>query len=310
LFAYRICISYHICIDTFYMIRNTEGYSMAREGITFQQVAAAAEALVGEGQQPTIRSIRDKLGSGSPNTVHKHLAVWRESRPVAAATAPELPQALTAAIAAEIKRAAAQARAEVEHHLTQALQEASELANAGEMIETELKNLAEQVVQLTRERDTLAGKTEQQTADLADQAQRIDREQRAAESARIDLATARVKIETQAEQQTTQAAEIECLRAALESNQKARIAAEQQSAVLTAKLEAASVQLTQQAEAYAEVRKQASQAAQIAAEHVTQTQAERDEARKRAADAREQAARLAGQLETLTAQAHKAHGIP
>lgn len=131
---------------------------MAREGITFEQVAAAADALVGEGQQPTIRAIRERLGTGSPNTVHKHLTAWREARPVAAAAAPELPQALTAAIAAEIERAAAQARAEIEGRLVQAQGEAAELATAGEVIEAERDALAEQVAELTRERDTLAGK--------------------------------------------------------------------------------------------------------------------------------------------------------
>ena len=67
---------------------------MARQGITFEQVAAVADALAGEGQQPTIRAVREKLGdTGSPNTIHKHLTAWREARPVAAAAAPELPQA-------------------------------------------------------------------------------------------------------------------------------------------------------------------------------------------------------------------------
>ncbi len=211
---------------------------MAREGITFEQVAAAADALVGEGQQPTIRAIRERLGTGSPNTVHKHLTAWREARPVAAAAAPELPQALTAAIAAEIERAAAQARAEIEGRLVQAQGEAVELAAAGEVIEAERDALAEQVAELTRERDTLAGKAEQQAADLADQAQRIEREQQAAESARVELATARLKIEAQAERQTEQAAEIERLRAALADAQQGRTAAEQQAAVLAAKLEA------------------------------------------------------------------------
>ena len=276
---------------------------MAREGITFEQVAAAADALVGEGQQPTIRAIRERLGTGSPNTVHKHLTAWREARPVAAAVAPELPQALTAAIAAEIERAAVQARAEIEGRLVQAQGEAAELAAAGEVIESERNGLAEQVAELTRERDTLAGKAEQQAADLADQAQRIEREQQAAESARVELATARLKIETQAERQTEQAAEIERLRAALEVSQQARTAAEQQAAVLVAKLEGMTAQLAQQAEAHAEVRKQSAQAAQLAAERLDQVQAERD-------DAREQAARLSGQLETLTAQERKSHERP
>ena len=119
---------------------------MARQGITFEQVAAVADALAGEGQQPTIRAVREKLGdTGSPNTIHKHLTAWREARPVAAAAAPELPQALTAAIAAEIERAASRARGEIEGRLVQAQAEAAELAAAGEVLEGERDELAEQV---------------------------------------------------------------------------------------------------------------------------------------------------------------------
>ncbi len=141
---------------------------MARPGITFEQVAAVADALVGEGQQPTIRAVRERLGdTGSPNTIHKHLTAWREACPVAAASAPELPQALTAAIAAEIERAVSQARSEIEGRLVQAQAEGAELAAAGEALETERDALAEQVAALTRERDTLTGKAAQQAAVLA-----------------------------------------------------------------------------------------------------------------------------------------------
>ena len=121
---------------------------MAREGITFEQVAAAADGLAGEGQQPTIRAVRERLGTGSPNTIHKHLTAWREARPVAAATAPELPHALAASISAEIERAAAQARGEIQGRLVQAQAEAAELAAAGEVIEAERDALAEQVATL------------------------------------------------------------------------------------------------------------------------------------------------------------------
>lgn len=292
------------------MIQIRKDHIMAREGITFEQVAAAADALVGEGQQPTIRAVRERLNTGSPNTVHKHLTAWREARPVAAVAAPELPQALTAAIAAEIERAAAQARAEIEGRLVQAQGEAAELAAAGEAIEVERDALADQVAELARERDTLAGKAEQQAVDLADQAQRIEREQQAAESARVALATARLKIEAQAERQVEQAAEIERLRTSLEASQQARTAAEQQAAVLAAKLDGAMAQLAQQGEAHAEARKQAAAEAHRATERMTQAQAERDEARKVAAEAREQAARLAGQLEVFTAQQEPAEGQP
>lgn len=275
---------------------------MAREGVTYEQVSAAADALVGEMQQPTIRAIRERLGTGSPNTVHKHLSAWREARPVAAAAAPELPQALTAAIAAEIERAAAQARAEIEGRLVQAQGEAAELAAAGEAIEAERDALAEQVAELTHERDMLAGKAGQQAADLVNQVQRIEREQQAAESARVELAKAHLTLEAQAERRADQSTEVERLRTALDTNQQGRVAAEQQAAVLAAKLEGITTQLARQEEIYVEFRKLAEQETHRADERITQVQAERDEARKIAADAREQAAKLAGQLEVKSTE--------
>ena len=98
---------------------------MARPGITFEQVAAVADAIIGEGQQPTINAVRDRIGTGSPNTVHRHLTVWRAARPQSIAAVPELPASLTTAIATEIERAAATARSEVESKLVQAQAEAA-----------------------------------------------------------------------------------------------------------------------------------------------------------------------------------------
>ena len=77
---------------------------------------------------------------------------------------------------------------------------------------------------------------------------------------------------------------------------RSRDAAEQQAAVLAAKLEGATANLAQQTEAHAEARKLVAQEAHRAAERMAQAQAERDEARKLAAEAREQTARLAGQF--------------
>ena len=231
---------------------------MARIGITYEQVSAAADAIIGEGQQPTINAVRDRIGTGSPNTVHRHLTAWRAARPQATVAAPELPASLTTAIAAEIERAAASARAEVESKLVQAQAEAAELANAGESLETERDELLEQVAELTTERDTLAGKADQQAADIKAQAERIEREQQAAEAARVDLAKAQLKIESSTERLGEQTAEIERLRVALDSESKARIAAEQQAAVLSAKLESMTDRATK-AEARTELAEKQSQ---------------------------------------------------
>jgi len=210
---------------------------MARPGITYDQVASVADAIIGEGQQPTINAVRDRIGTGSPNTIHKHLTAWRAARPQATVAAPELPASLTTAIATEIERAAASARAEIENKLVQAQAEAVELSSVGEALEAERDELFEQVAELTTERDTLAGKAEQQAADIKTQGERIEREQQAAETARVDLAKAQLKVESGTERLVEQASEIERLRVALDSESKARIAAEQQAAVLTARLD-------------------------------------------------------------------------
>lgn len=46
------------------------------KGITEEDVAEAADALLTLGQRPTIERVRLKLGRGSPNTVNRHLDAW------------------------------------------------------------------------------------------------------------------------------------------------------------------------------------------------------------------------------------------
>ena len=264
---------------------------MARIGVTSEQVSAVADALIGEGKQATIRAVRERLGDrGSPNTIQKHLSAWRDARPMAAAAALELPQTLAAAIAAEIGRAAAQARAEIEGRLVEVQTEAADLAMTSESLEDERDSLIAQMVVLTTERDTLAGKAAQQAADLAELTGRVEREQQAAEAARVELATARLRAEGLTERHAAQGKEVEQLRAAVEDERKGRIAAEQAAAVLAARLEA-SAELVVRAETRAELaERQADQVTQ----DVRKAHAEREDARNLASQAREQGARLSG----------------
>ena len=48
---------------------------MAR-GITETDVHTAADELVAAGERPTVERIRAHLGTGSPNTVTRHLDTW------------------------------------------------------------------------------------------------------------------------------------------------------------------------------------------------------------------------------------------
>lgn len=50
---------------------------MARPGVLYGQVSAAAEGLVGSGRKPTIKNIREIIGSGSSTTISRHLKQWK-----------------------------------------------------------------------------------------------------------------------------------------------------------------------------------------------------------------------------------------
>lgn len=49
---------------------------MARTGVTESAVFEAADALVARGERPTIERLRAALGTGSPNTLLRHLDAW------------------------------------------------------------------------------------------------------------------------------------------------------------------------------------------------------------------------------------------
>lgn len=61
---------------------------MARKGVTYEQVVEAAKAIEAEGENPTIQRVLQRLGTGSPNTIHRHLRSWKEQ------SAPQKPAAL------------------------------------------------------------------------------------------------------------------------------------------------------------------------------------------------------------------------
>jgi len=65
-----------------------------RQSVSYEQVATIADTMVGEGITPTVRGVREMLGTGSLSTIMRHLRAWQEARPAATAAAVELPQSL------------------------------------------------------------------------------------------------------------------------------------------------------------------------------------------------------------------------
>ena len=106
-------------------------------GITYEQVSTAADAITAEGGHPSIMRVREWIGSGSPNTIHRHLKVWRKAQAPAERPSPEIPGDVAKAISDAMDRHAAARSAEAQQEAEEARIEADTLAETGEQIEGE-----------------------------------------------------------------------------------------------------------------------------------------------------------------------------
>ena len=97
---------------------------MAR-GITQTDVWQAADALLLEGARPTIERVRQRIGSGSPNTVSPHLETWfkhlgaRIKDPGAFAAPSDVPDPVLAVAKHLWESAQAEARRDVEEQVVE-----------------------------------------------------------------------------------------------------------------------------------------------------------------------------------------------
>jgi chromosome segregation ATPase len=141
---------------------------MARSGISYEEVAAVAERLVTTGTTPTHRAIRMELGTGSANTIHRHLTKWLAQRAERPASSPsELPPDVARSITAALSAAAAAAKSAAAEELARAVRAADDLADEGAKLEAELSALQEQVRVLTSDADGLRGRCAEQATELA-----------------------------------------------------------------------------------------------------------------------------------------------
>lgn len=207
---------------------------MARSGISFEQVAAVADALVANGEEPTTRAVRVALRTGSPNTIHRHLRQWFEQRAQPTAAQNELPSDVIRSVQAALLSAAAAAKAEVTSQLAHARREAADLADAGEALEAELETLREHVRLITSELDSQRGRSAEQATELARAEADLGRERAAAESARLEAAQLRHVVDEHRTLLVDRATELEQLRQRNREEQETRIATERDLAVAKA----------------------------------------------------------------------------
>ena len=212
---------------------------MGRNGITFDQVAAAAESLIAEASAATLKAVRDKLGTGSMGTVQRHLAAWHANRPKPARPVVELPAEIARAMNGWVLQASTTARATAEESLAQAQSAAAELARAVELLEAERDELIEQAGVLATERDRSQATAEAHASAVEKLTHDVARERDLAGKAQVDAAQAKNKLESQTEQLAEMRKAVAALTAAVEGERQSRINAERAAAVLLAERDGA-----------------------------------------------------------------------
>ncbi|NHZ82607.1 hypothetical protein F2P44_25490 [Massilia sp. CCM 8695] len=127
---------------------------MARQEVTYDEVAAAAISLRDDGTRISIDAVRQALGAGSPNTIHQHLLAWRASE----ATPPEppradIPESVATVLGNWAQQFAHDAGAGVRDALAQSDSDMADLLAASQQLEAERNDLRAQLTGMTIARD-------------------------------------------------------------------------------------------------------------------------------------------------------------
>lgn len=262
---------------------------MGREAtITYEQVAAAADTMKATGSKPTSRAIRERIGNiGSMGTINKHLQAWRSGQERQIADALALPPTVQRSILDFMGQELASAKAALESDLAEQQQEAADLATENERQAADIDDKANALTTLHAELATLQGRLGQMETDLAAAKEDADRERKAAEVARIELVKALLRLEAMPRLE----ADLATLRAELDKERQGRVSAEQQAAVLAAKLEATTDRATKAETAVIEATAQAHKNGETVFLETAKVEA-----------AKSTIANLTGKLDTMQAQ--------
>ena len=216
---------------------------MGREStITYEQIAAIADAMKTEGAKPTSRAVRERLGNtGSMGTINKLLGRWKSGQERQISAALVLPPALQRVLLEFMDNELTAARTTLEAELAEQQQEAADLATENERQVIENDAQTDMIELLRADVATHQGRAGQLESDLAMARDEAARERSGAELARTELAKAQLRLEAMPRLE----ADLVAVRAVLDTERTARQVAEQSAAVLAAKLEAADRRATE-----------------------------------------------------------------
>nr|WP_176705087.1 DNA-binding protein [Pseudomonas sp.]QBM91819.1 capsule polysaccharide export protein [Pseudomonas sp.] len=113
--------------------------------VTFESVAAAAEAISREGGKPSVRSVIAQLGGGSPNAVLPLLNEWKSGRVAVRSADIELDPRIGQIVAELVTRASDQAAKSAEERAADVQADAETVAEAGREAELRAEALEGQL---------------------------------------------------------------------------------------------------------------------------------------------------------------------
>lgn len=144
--------------------------------VTTSAVAQACEAIKAEGKKPSVRTVRARLGGGSPNDIAPLLADWKKGIRVTEAPPIQINKAIYDAIAEQIRTEADAAQKDATESLAALESDVEELTQAGrtaearaKALDTDLEAAKGQVQSLVGQIDQLRTDAEQIKADAAEQ---------------------------------------------------------------------------------------------------------------------------------------------
>jgi len=205
---------------------------MGREAaFTFEQVAAVAAAIKSEGNKPTSRAVRERLGNtGSMGTINKMLSTWKAGQERLIDAALALPASVQRAILDYVDQELTGAQAKLMAELAEQQQECADLAAENERQGMEIEALTQSLDALSTGKAAAEGRVDQLSTDLDRLRDEAVRERQGAETARTELAKVLLRLEAMPRLEGDLAA----LREELVNERDARVTAEQAAAVLRA----------------------------------------------------------------------------
>lgn len=259
-----------------------------------EEIVAAGEALVAAGRNVTGFALRQKVGGGNPNRLKQ---VWDEHLAAKNTTEAEPVAELPVEVAEEV--------AAVTKSLTERL-----ATLAVELNDKAVKAAERRVAEVLR---TAGEQREQAEREMADAAQTVDELETRLDESRAEVESLERRLSEAQSHGQAQAVELAQLRERLvATEQAARATADAHEAVRSeldaarrdagVKIEALRDELAQLRERLAASEQAAKVAAETHARELEQAHSETKIARHDAAEARESAAKLAGQLEAVQAQ--------